>query len=138
MHVSCRPVSSLVLFSHNATRRHYATARRDYATARTTRLCDGRHDATMRRPARRDNVIINWVELSQGSSCLVGRVFCWSSCHKGRVVSWVELSQGRVDFYLCTCTYTLRSVLARRTPYMVYQRNSFINETHLYFVYLIR
>ena len=34
------------------------------------------------------------VELSRGSSGLVGRVFCGSSIELGRVVSWVELSQG--------------------------------------------
>ena len=38
--------------------------------------------------------MINWVELSHGSSCLVGRVVSWVELSRGSSFLWVELSRG--------------------------------------------
>ena len=38
--------------------------------------------------------VVSWVKLSRGSSCLVGQVVSWVEFFVGRVVTRVELSQG--------------------------------------------
>ena len=53
------------------------------------------------------DTMINWVELSRGSSCLVSRVVSWVELSRGlrfflgRVVTRVELSHGHMGWVVC-------------------------------------